>query len=60
MITPSSSSRFTRRWQGVGDSPTRVGEVDDRQAALGLQGGDDASVDVVEVDHGIISKLDHL
>ena len=28
-----------------------ISEVDDRQPALGLQGSDDASVDVVKLDH---------
>ena len=33
--------------------PDLVGKVDDGKAPVGLQGGHDASVDVVEVDHGV-------
>jgi hypothetical protein len=36
---------------GRGGEADAIGEVDDRQTPLGLQGGDDASVDVIKLDH---------
>ena len=40
---------------GRGGKADPVREIDDRQAALGLQGGDDASVYVIQADHGVFT-----